>query len=229
MVDIVGEETLKTMKLVSWYNNWLLQTIKPHLGETILEIGAGIGNFTFDLAKYGKVWAVDIDSDYVYLLKKKENDRVHVGFGDIESGKVFFKNKQFDSIVCLNVLEHIKKDKDALKNMHFLLKKQGKLILLVPAHERLYSNFDKELGHFRRYTTKSASEKLKDTGFTKVDTRYLNWVAALGWFFFMKLLRKKRIPEGEVRAFDSLGKFLLLPERFIKLPFGLSVLAIAQK
>ncbi len=228
-MDIVGEETLKTMKLVGWYNNWLLHIIKPHLGTTILEIGAGIGNFTFDLAKLGSVWAVDINSDYIHKLKRHENKKIHVGFGDIEAGKFFFKNKQFDAIVCLNVLEHINKDKQALKNMHFLLKKGGKLILLVPAHERLYSNFDKELGHFRRYTTISASEKIKDAGFSKVDTRYLNWFAALGWFVFMKLLRKKRIPEGEVKTFDSLGKFLLLPEKFIKLPFGLSVLAVAEK
>ncbi len=228
-MDIVGEETLKTMKLVSWYNSWLLGIMKPYLGETILEIGSGIGNFTFDLAKLGHVWAIDINSDYIHTLKKKESERVHVGFGDIESGKVFFKNRQFDSIVCLNVLEHIKKDHNALKNMHLLLKKGGKLILLVPAHQRLYSNFDKELGHFRRYTRQSASQKIKDAGFSKVDTRYLNWVAALGWFVFMKLLQKKRIPEEEVKTFDSLGKFLLLPEKFIKLPFGLSVLAIAEK
>jgi SAM-dependent methyltransferase len=225
----IGEETLKTMKLVSWYNNWLLQTIKPYLGKTILEIGAGIGNFTFDLAKYGKVWAIDIDSDYIHALKKKENAQVKVGFGDIEKGNYFFKSCQFDSIVCLNVLEHIENDKEALKNMHFLLKPGGKLILLVPAHESLYSNFDKELGHYRRYTTQSAKQKLLEAGFSSSNVRYLNWVAAAGWFWFMKVLRKKRIPENEVKTFDFLGKFLLLPEKFITLPFGLSVLAIGEK
>ncbi len=228
-MDVVGEETLKTMKMVRWYNNWLLDTIKPYLGESILEIGAGIGNFTFDLANYGKVWGIDINSDYIKTLAKRKNKRVYTGFGDIESGKYFFENQKFDTIVCLNVLEHIKNDKKALKNMHQLLNLGGNLILLVPAHETLLSNFDRELGHFRRYTTQGAKDKLEGVGFTKIKTRYLNWAAAVGWLLLMKLLKKKRIPESEVRTFDTLGKFLLLPEKFIKLPFGLSVLAIAKR
>jgi SAM-dependent methyltransferase len=211
----------------------------------VLEVGAGIGNFTNLLVNNYKVTAIDIERKYVGQLKKKFGGRLKVGFGDIEKGEYFFKNhlpavrlsspsksgrqEKFDSVVCLNVLEHIEFDKKALKNIQKLLKPSGKLILLVPAHKFLYSDFDKELGHFRRYAKNEIEEKLLEIGMEKVELKFLNWWAAIGWFVFLKLGRKTRLPRVEVSVFDKIGRIFLFPEKFISPPFGLSIFAVFQK
>lgn len=228
-MDKVGEYTLQVMRLAGWYNNWLFSFIEPHLGERILEVGVGIGNFTKLLSKKGEVTAIDIDRSYISKFKKAMGAKVQMGFGNIETGKYFFKKKKFDTVICLNVLEHIEKDKEALHNMLTLLQSRGKLTLLVPAHRFLYSRFDRNLGHYRRYDKLEVESYLKNVGFKEVKTRYLNWWAVLGWFVFLKLGGWSRMPKREVGIFNFLGRFFLWPEKYITLPLGLSVFAVAEK
>ena len=225
----VGHKTLETMAFAKWYNKWLFSLIQPFLGNEILEVGAGIGNFTDLLSSVGNVTAIDVERKYIDNLIVRSGRKISVGIGDIEKGTYFFKQKKFDTVVCLNVLEHINHDADALENIYGLLKTSGKFILLVPAHKILFSNFDKELGHFRRYSKKEIEVKLKKAGFKEISVRYLNWWAAVGWFFFLKLLERNIMPKPPVVIFDVFGQLFLLPEKFIKMPFGLSVFAIAQK
>lgn len=266
-MDKVGKYTLEVMKKAKWYNGWLLSFFDTYLKGDILEVGAGIGNFTKLLAKYGEVTGIDINKDYLgkrfphesgYHTEKDsglcQNDRekdsglcqndpstssglrqnnglvrFKVRYGDVEKGKYFFKNKKFDTIVCLNVLEHIKDDKKALDNMYGLLNNNGKLVLLVPSHNLLYSKYDKLLGHFRRYNISKLISKIRCAGFETVDVRYINWWGALGWLFYLKLLNKEEFPEKEVGIFDILGRIFLWPEKFVKPRFGLSVLAMARR
>ncbi|MEK7470473.1 MAG: class I SAM-dependent methyltransferase, partial [Patescibacteria group bacterium] len=182
------------------------------------EVGAGIGNFTSKLSKYGKVTAIDYDPNY-----KNAN------YGDIESNKYFFKNKKFESIVCMNVLEHIKDDKKALSNMFNLLNHGGKLILLVPAHQWAFGRIDKGLGHFRRYSKNEVVNKLHDSCFLIQDSRYLNWLGLIGWFINARILKRKIIPEGQLGIFDKIARPFLMLEEIIPAPLGLSVLAIGEK
>ncbi len=228
-MDKIGQKTLETMSFAKWYNNWLFSLMKRHLGKEVLEVGAGIGNFTNLLIEDHQVTSIDIEKDYVSRLIKRFGRKIEVGIGDVEKDTYFFGNKKFDSVVCLNVLEHIESDKKALKNMQKLLKPSGKLILMVPAHKFLYSNFDKELGHFRRYAKNEVDEKLKEAGFKKVELKFLNWWAAIGWFVFLKLGKKNTLPKTEVSIFDKIGKVFLFPEKFVAPPFGLSILAVYQK
>lgn len=213
-----GEKVLEIMGTASWYNNWLLNRFSKYLTGEILEVGSGIGNFTSKLSKYGEVTAIDYDPDY-----KNAN------FGDIEKGKYFFKNQKFDSIVCMNVLEHIKNDKKALKNMFNLLKPSGHLILLVPAFQFAYSDLDNKLGHFRRYSKIEAVDKLVDSKFQILDSRYLNWLGLIGWIVSGKMVKGILFSNWGLGIFDYIARPLLIVEQFIKLPFGLSVLIIAEK
>jgi len=213
-----GEKTLEIMSKAIWYNDWLLGQISNYLRGDILEVGAGIGNFTSKLARYGKVTAIDYDQNY-----KNAN------FGDIEKGKYFFGSKSFDTVVCMNVLEHIKNDRSALKNMYSLLKVNGKLILLVPAFPLAYGQMDKGLGHFRRYTKDTAGKKIKEAGFITVENKYINWLGLIGWFVNARILKKEIIPEGQLKLFNRIAKVFLYFEKFINPPFGLSVLAIGEK
>lgn len=224
----VGRNTLEVMQKANWYNRWTLDYIGNEIRGDILEIGAGIGNFTTLLSKRGNVTVIDYDKEYINLLNRFKG--IKAGFGDIEKGKVFFnKKRKFDTIVCFNVLEHIKDERSATKNMLKLLKPGGCLIIIVPAHMLLYSEFDKAIGHYRRYTVKNVKYILQKVGFSKIDVRYINWWAAVGWFMLLRLTGWKKMPSSDVGVFDVFGRLFLWPERFIKLPFGLSVLAIARK
>ncbi len=220
-MDRVGKKTLEIMSQAVWYNTWLFGQIKKYVKGDILEVGAGIGNFTPFLKTCGKVIAIDYDPVY-----KNTN------FGDIEKGKYFFKHPPaggFDTIVCMNVLEHIKDDKRALTNMSNLLKNKGKLILLVPAHQWAYGLMDKNLGHIRRYNKNQLSNILKANSYSLIAIRYLNWLGLIGWFVNGRIFRKKIIPTGQLGIFDKLARPFLLLEETFEPSFGLSVLVIGEK
>lgn len=227
-MESIGRNTLEIMKTADWYNRWLFSFVKPYLAGEVLEVGAGIGNFTRLLKEANTVVAIDIEETYVKKLKKLKGN-VLVGLGDIEKGRYFFDKRLFDSLVCLNVLEHIKDDKKALMNMYKLLKPGGRLILLVPAHELFYGGLDKELGHFRRYSKKELVEKIKKVGFDVERARYLNWLGGLGWFFNARVLKRKILPKNQLALFDKLSGPILLVEKVIEPPFGLSVFVVAIK
>src|SRR3989338_7377722 len=128
-----GAKTLESMSQAVWYNRWTLSKFKKYL------------------KRYGKVWAIDIERGYINETKEKVNGKAFVGEGNIESGKYFFDKREFNTVVCLNVLEHIKDDRAAIKNLFQLLEAGGYLILLVPSHPNLYGVIDASIGHFRRY------------------------------------------------------------------------------
>jgi len=217
---------LTVMKKARWYNAWLLSFFGNYISGDILEVGSGIGNFTPLLEKFGKVTAIDINREY---NKKNIVKGVTSGFGDIEKGEYFFNHKKFDTIVCLNVIEHVKDDREAFTNIHKLLREGGKFILLVPAHKALYGKYDKLLGHFRRYNAPQLEQVMLNTGFKIDKLRYINWWGAIGWFVFIKFLKRNDFPDKEVGIFNHLGRLLLWPEKYIRIPFGLSVLMVAEK
>lgn len=221
----LGLQTLESMKGAPWYNRWILDKFVKFLHGDILEVGCGIGNFTSSLTKYGNVWAIDINKEYISKMHLKAN----MGFGDIEKGKYFFGKKTFDTIVCLNVLEHIKDDEAALNNLFKLLKEGGKLILLVPSHKFLYGEIDKGIDHFRRYEKDELNKRLQKIGFKIAKSRKLNLFGALGWFVAGKILKQKAVKGGNVKVFSLFAPFLLKLEDLVEPPIGISILLIAQK
>lgn len=221
--------TLESMSQAVWYNHWTLQKFEQNLKGNILEVGCGIGNFTNTLARFGRIWAFDINNEHVKQTEKLVDGEIRVGFGDIENGKYFFKDQKFDTIVCLNVLEHIKDDSAALNNLFKLLKKEGRLILLVPSHQFLFGEIDKSIGHFRRYAKSQIVSKLEQTGFKIVSLRSLNFLGALGWFIAGKVLRLNTVGDTNVKIFNLIAPFILPLEDLFEPPIGTSILIIAKK
>lgn len=222
-----GADTLENMSQARFYNKWTLGKFKSHIKGNILEVGCGIGNFTSILSEYGKVFAIDIDKSLIEKIKR--NDKIEVGFGDIEKNVYFFKDQRFDTIVCINVLEHIKEDVNALENMYNLLQKGGKLILLVPTHSFLYGEIDKAIGHFRRYDPATITQNLSDIGFDIKFKRKLNLLGAIGWFIAGKILRNKQVEVEKIKLFNIISPLFFIMENFIEPLIGTSVLVIAEK
>jgi len=221
-----GTQTLESMSQAVWYNQWTVKKFESFLTGDILEVGCGIGNFTNFLKKYGNVWSIDINENY---LKQFMDTDIKIGLGDIEKGEYFFKNKKFDTIVCLNVLEHIKDDKRALQNMLLLLKTGGHLILLVPAYDFLFGEIDKSIGHFRRYDKNKLKSLLKDMGFKIIKSRVINFLGGVGWFLSSKLFSESKINESKIKVFNFIAPFFLSLENLIEPPLGTSILIIARK
>lgn len=229
MKNITGPQTLESMSQAVWYNRWTLNLLKSYIYGKILEVGCGIGNFTKTLIKYGEVVAIDIRKDYIFETKKIVGNGVRVGLGDIEKGKYFFDDRDFDSIVSINVFEHIKNDKKSIENLYLLLKKGGYLISIVPAHKFLYGKIDESVGHFRRYEMSVMINLLEMAGFKIIKSKKINLLGAIGWWFFSTVLKNNKVKKGDIALFNLIAPFCLPLERFFEPPIGTSILVIAQK
>lgn len=223
-----GKLTLESMSQATWYNQWTINQFKSYLKGDILEIGCGIGNFTTYLERYGNIYAIDIEKNYINLTKKVAK-KSSVGIGDIESGKYFFNQHIFDTIVCINVLEHIKNDHQALKNIYKLLKKGGHLIILVPSHQSLYGPIDKAIYHFRRYDKKRLIKEVSSLGISIIRSTRLNFIGGVGWWFAGKILKEDTIQNDKVKLFNIFGPPFLALENIIEPPFGTSILIIGKR
>lgn len=217
------------MSQAIWYNQWTLKKFSKYIVGDILEVGCGIGNFTKDLTKYGPVWAFDINKNHIATTIKKVKGKVQVGIGDIETGNYFFKNRQFDSIICLNVLEHIQNDRKAVANLYKLLKPNGYLCLLVPANPFLMGEIDKAIGHFRRYNLNQLITLLGDNQFKIILQENINFLGAIGWWWAGKVLKNKQVGLDKMRLFNFFAPLFLSIEDKIGTPIGTSILIVAQK
>jgi 2-polyprenyl-3-methyl-5-hydroxy-6-metoxy-1,4-benzoquinol methylase len=224
--------TLKQLAELDRYNNWIYEQIRPALGQRILEIGSGMGNITpFLCADGNQVTATDILPSYRSELERMFGNRpnVEIGIFDLNSpAPADYISRPFDSVVCLNVLEHIENDHFALEQMYKTLKAGGKLALLVPAHKILYGEFDRAVGHYRRYEKREMVAKLKLVGFSICKVKYFSIAAALPWLINGRLLKRNYLPSGQTSLANRLVPLFKF-ERFIGPPCGLSLIAIAQK
>ncbi len=214
------------------YNNWIYEEIAPALGRRVLEVGSGTGNITQFLCADGReVMATDIVPSYRHELERLFDGQSNVRIGKYDlAGEApeEFVADPFDSVVCLNVLEHIEHDLFALDQIRSVLKPGGKLALLVPAHQFLYGEFDRAVGHFRRYGKRELTIKLEKTGFAVRRVKHFSLVAALPWLINGRLLKRDYLPTGQANLANRLVPLLKL-ERLIGPPCGLSLIAIAQK
>lgn len=229
-VDI-GRETLLKMETVRKYNDWIFERIKPFIGERVLEAGCGIGNVTRKLLPRQRIIATDISEDYLRILRKRipESERLTIESYDLnECDLSGFRSQNIDTVICLNVLEHIACDRAVLKSFHDVLVPGGRLLLLVPACKMLYSKIDSHLEHHRRYSRDELSEKVIEAGFELEHLRYLNLPGAIGWFVNGKILRRKMLPGNQMRIFNLMAPVLKI-ENHVRIPFGLSLLAVGRK
>jgi glycosyltransferase involved in cell wall biosynthesis len=228
--DIVYQ-TLQKMKKLHRYNQWIFSKFRPFLGRRVLEIGSGTGNITKFLLDRDLIIATDVEPKYLALLrntfeKYRKFKIEHLDISGAESER--YRSFHIDSVICFNVLEHVEQDETALRRIFNLLEPSGRLLLLVPSHPWLNGSIDEHLGHHRRYGKKELKNKLEAMGFKVILLKYFNRIGILGWFLNSKMLRRKRLPSFQLRIYNLLVPVLKL-EKFFPLPFGTSLLAVAEK
>lgn len=231
--DDVGAETLRRMAGLEAYNRWLHERFDAWLGQRILEIGSGIGNQTRYFANRERVVASDIDPYYVNDLRSRFVDRPNVRVASFrfpltEADRDDLRAERIDTIVCLNVLEHIEDDRSTLLDAAAVLPPGGHLVLLVPAMPALYGTLDVNLQHFRRYEKEPLRTLLRETGFESDDLRFVNRLAVFGWWLSSRVLKRKVLPKDQLAMFKLMMPLLRLEEK--RPPsFGLSLLALARR
>ena len=230
--DPIGLQTLEVIAKANRFNRWMFDQFKDQLKGEILEIGSGIGNISQLVIEQGySLTLSDYNEDYCGFLRSKfsenENvreilsiDLVHPDFNN----QYFTYHEKFDTVFLLNVIEHIKDDIVAIKNCRYLLKKDGHLILLAPAYSWLYSSFDRQLGHYRRYSLTSLKELMQKNDFNILSGSHFNFTGIAGWFLFGKLLNKKMLGSSEMSAFNKIVPLAKIMDTLSRKKIGLSVI-----
>lgn len=229
----VGAITLRRMARLASYNAWLDARFHRYVGQRVLEVGSGVGNQTRYFIDRERVIASDVEPHYVRELATKFG---HLANVRIASFRFPLAQAQFndlateriDSIVCLNVLEHIEDDEHTLASFARVLVPGGHLVLLVPSMPALYGTLDVHLNHYRRYDPAGLRKAVTDAGFAIDEMRYLNRPGVLGWWLNSRVLKRKVLPRGQLAAFKWIQPLLKLEEK--RPPaFGMSLLVLARK
>lgn len=227
-------KAIDVIKNASNFNKWSISLVEKYIGDRILEIGGGIGTFTDFFLNKGILVTTEIDNDCFTELNRKYSGvhTVTVLKGDIlDEGFVeTMKQMNFDTILCFNVLEHIENDIKAIDNMQKCLRKEGYIILRVPAYNVLYSELDKNVGHFRRYNKRSLSGKILFNNLEIVELFYMDMVGFMAWFLLFKILKKKSFAsENQIGVYDKFFVPIFSKiEKIMKNPFGLTLFAVCE-
>jgi SAM-dependent methyltransferase len=216
--------------LARCYNAWLWDKVEPFVGGRVLEVGAGIGNMTQRICAQTDVVATETNPEYLKVLRSsfEGHSRVQVNELDLSRDLPAEVGSGFDTILCLNVLEHIEDDIAALRRMYDVLVPGGRLILIVPAFNSLYGEIDRGVGHFRRYDRTDIVARLEQAGFAVDHASVFNLIGALGWYVNSRLLKRNTVPGVQSRLYDKLVPVFRLEERF-EPSVGLSLLAVGRR
>ena len=233
----VGKD-LEAMSFAVNYHRWILSIFEPYLGTRVVEVGAGTGSFSeLLLERRMELLSLVEPSTAMYqqLCRRMEELRSSV---DVKTYNDIFQyvadqiaaTKKPDSIIYVNVLEHIEDDVNELRIINNTLDVGGRLFIFVPALRWLHGSFDEQINHFRRYTRTELETKCVASGFKVLTSRYFDVLGVLPWWVKYRLLRSNRMEPGAVRFYDQrVVPIARVLESGIPPPLGKNILLVAQK
>jgi len=215
------------------YFAWQGRLVAPELGQRVIEVGCGIGNFTGMLLDRETVLAVDLDPACVERLRERYPNRPNLQAFVCEPASGVFANlARFysDSCVCLNVLEHIADEGRALRAMASVLTPGGVIVLLVPAFPALYGTIDRNLNHHRRYRRNTLVALAHRTGLRIEKLHYVNAIGFFAWWINAHVFRREAQSERQIRIFDRcVVPWMSRLEAIAPPPLGQSLFAVLRK
>lgn len=215
--------------------------IKSMLDKSIpvIDLGCGTGAQALYLAQEGfDVIGIDGSKEMLNMARTQARSLkiTNIQFIQNTLKDLAEEGKTFPQIICLDVIEHIDNDIEALEHINKLLTPKGKLVLTVPAHQYLYSKRDKDIGHYRRYSKSELIDKIEKTGFEISRCRYWNLLGYLLTFVLLKVngkginddFRKSKSFLASVKQY-LLKKWFINFENKVQTPIGLSLIVEAAK
>lgn len=230
---------LEAMSEASSYHRWILGIFAPYLGRHLVEVGAGLGSFselilrhhaceTLSLVEPSGEMYQQLDARARRMPTSPRVETYHANFP--EAAPLIKARHALDSVIYVNVLEHIADDEVELDAIHGALSDHGRVFLFVPALSWLYGAFDERVGHLRRYTKGELEEKLRRTGFRTIVSTYFDLAGIAPWWIKYRLLKSATMQPGGVRFYDR----YIVPvarrfESVIHPPIGKNVIVVAEK
>jgi SAM-dependent methyltransferase len=211
------------------YIDWVFEEARPHLGSSILEVGCGTGTYTTLFGRTGaRVLAMDLEDAFVQAARSTTSamPNVEVRQGDVTTA---VWDRDFDTVVMLDVLEHLDDDRAMLQRLHHAMRPGGRILLKVPAFAWLHGSLDDAVGHRRRYDRRTLERVLEQAGFSAARTWYFNALAIPGWWLNGSVLRRPTPPAAQLELLDRLVPIFRAVDRVTRPVVGLSLFGVAQK
>ncbi|MCB0095663.1 MAG: methyltransferase domain-containing protein [Caldilineaceae bacterium] len=228
--EYVGND-LEAMSFATNYHRWIFEHFTSYLGQNVAEVGAGTGNFSQLLltSTIHHLTAFEPSNDMFPLLHQKlrhlpRATTVNEYFGTVSHQYT----RKFDSVVYVNVLEHIEHERPELDFVRQTLKPKGHICIFAPALPFLYSSFDASIGHKRRYQKQQLANLVESAGFNVVHIKYFDVAGILPWYLNFVLLRKN-LTVDHVNLYDKVVvPIMRIVEQMTPVPFGKNLLLIGQ-
>jgi 2-polyprenyl-3-methyl-5-hydroxy-6-metoxy-1,4-benzoquinol methylase len=211
------------------YADWIYQLIHPYLGGQVLEVGAGHGELTERLRRDARVTATDLSKRCIDELAKRFSGDANVEVLQADVAALGAEHREFDSVVLVNVLEHIDEDVTALAELREVLRPGGRICVFVPAFEGLYSDFDRRIGHRRRYRRSQLVTAFDRAGLGIVEARYVNTLGALAWWLTARQLGRVPTRKWSVQVYDRFVPTIRRFETGREPLFGQSLLCVGER
>jgi glycosyltransferase involved in cell wall biosynthesis/phospholipid N-methyltransferase len=229
--DEYGSQILARLSRAPRFNAWMADTIRPFCGNSVLEIGSGVGNLTAKLIPRRKYVVSDINPLYMQTLSRLRADRPYLetAYCDVSDLDSFPRAQgPYDTVICLNVIEHVEDDQAALSNIRDALAPGGRAIVLVPQGQWNFGTLDEVLGHKRRYDKQGLRKLAEECGFDVKELLDFNRIGTVAWYLNGKLLRRRSFGLGQVLALNLLTPIFRLVDKLLPVP-ALSLIAVLER
>ncbi|EHR49426.1 methyltransferase family protein [Saccharomonospora marina XMU15] len=212
------------------YLEYQRELIRPYCGRSVLEVGAGLGEFADGFTDRDRYVVTDVDPEAVQSMKTRFADRPEVEVQQFDIDGQTTLTPPVETLLAINVLEHIEDDAGALRGLSRSLTAGGNIILFVPGYQQLYGEFDRIVGHFRRYSPDTISDAVRRADLEVVVARPVNFLGAFAWWAAVR----KGGASAPNRKLVSVYDRMVVPvtkriEKLVRVPFGQSILCVARK
>ena len=235
-VSYIGKD-LEAMSFAVNYHRWILDEFRSHLGQRLVEVGAGTGSFTELLLEQKPQTLSAVEPSAMYDILVENVARMQTK-SSVKTYQAVFtqvaaqikKTHNPDSIIYVNVLEHVENDTAELAAVHDALSTDGRIFVFVPALPALYGNFDKEVGHFRRYRKAELETKCRQAGFRILKSSYFDLAGIVPWWIKYQLFKASTLDHTTIELYDRFAVPVTRAiESVITPPVGKNLLLIASK
>jgi 2-polyprenyl-3-methyl-5-hydroxy-6-metoxy-1,4-benzoquinol methylase len=227
-------DDLETMSQARRYQAHVFALLRPHVGSNVLEIGCGIGTMSLRLIEVAqRLLCIEPNVNCAARAHAAldGDPRIALRICHLEEcDRTELRQQHFDTIVCVNVLEHIEDDIRALRVFRDVVAPTGgRVLVFVPAVQAAYGPLDAALGHHRRYSKRTLGAAFGAAGLDLVTMKYTNPIGLLGWLYNAYVSRTIEHTPGQVRLFERFVAPWALPlERLVTPPIGLSLFAVGH-
>jgi len=230
---IEGDATIHTLGLedlaaARQYRRYIYDLLAPYLGAKVLEVEAGLGDFSRLLLDRDRLVLSELDPICLRALEERFGARPEVEIVEAHPTRLKVE-PPVDTVVALNVIDRLEDDVAALRSMGTAVAPGGAVLLMVPGYPQLAGAFDQALGHVRRYTPQTLSDAVTAAGLVPEVTRPVNLLGGIAWWAAVRMARQGRPTPMLVGLYDK----LVVPaeraiERRVQPSFGQSVLCVAR-